>query len=205
MTDQYEATLDSSPLCAASPQRGRTPRRNAPPVSRPGGRIAHSLVARSEQHQGIGDTGDRFTFKRLATCRKALVTGIGAIAAVAVSTKDPLGSFLPAGTTHWLAVGVALVTALATYLTTNTNPSASAATARAKPESAATTLPDDKPPATASTPQIGTALAGLALVVGGAVWASLRRDRVSRQVVPLALLIRPSDVAVSLTAHGNRR
>ena len=118
--------------------------------------------------------------------------------------KDPLGSLMPAGAMHWLAVGVAFVTALATYLTANAKRPPATVTPASAPEPVVTTTPDDKPSGGAPKPQIGTAAAGLALVAGGAVWATLRRARIHRSVVPLALVIRPSDFHAWVSAAVDR-
>lgn len=139
--------------------------------------------------------------QRLAHCRKAMVSGLGAVAAVAVSVKDPLGSVLPAGATAWIAVGMAVVTAIATYLTTNTERGAVAMTPDVQGESVARGSVKDTPPDIAEQPPAASAvyaglpasqLAGLALMAGGMLWTAHRRGRTREPV--LGVMMSPDEV-----------
>lgn len=116
--------------------------------------------------------------------RKAMVGGIGAITAAAV----PLVSFLPAGVGHWLAAAAAVLTGFATYLIKNDAPSSAETTATqpvpaSSPKEALAQLPASVAPAR----HTGPVLAGLALIVGGAVLAGRHTERHSRCVSPVWL------------------
>src|ERR1700687_3038607 len=101
--------------------------------------------------------------KKLAEYRKALVSGIGVTTTLLVSALDSFGADLPTSVTHWLTGGVALATAVATYYTKNVEPSTSSEPA---PH---TTLAE--PAVDRGVRHMGWAMAGLAVVLGGARFA----------------------------------
>jgi hypothetical protein len=129
-------------------------------------------------------TGKRLKLK-LAECRKAMIGGIGAITAAVV----PLSPFLPASMTHLIAAAAAVMTGFATYLAKNATPAqGEKPPTQAEPESpmqdALAQSPASPPPAR----HTGPVLAGLALIVGGAVLAGRHTERHSRCVAPFTLL-----------------
>ena len=167
MAGERATTLESREFCMAEPSRAS---HRSASARRPLG-IDRTTAAAPE--------GRRFSF---AEYRKAMVGGIGAITAAAV----PLVSFLPAGVGHWLAAAAAVLTGFATYLTKNDTPaSAEESPTQAVPETprpeALAQLPTSPPPARPT----GPVLAGLALIVGGAVLAGRHSERHSRCVTLL--------------------
>lgn len=129
----------------------------------------------------------RLTLKKPAEYRKALVSGIGAITVVLVSLTEPLGGLLGATMTHWMAAGVAATTALATYFTKNAiSPAVPEPPPQAVHALSAQSVPE---PQSAGAPaHNGVAIAGLALIVGGAVLAGRHTERHRRCVSRFALL-----------------
>lgn len=158
-------SLESREFCLTPTTRAARPRPSSRPIAQlpPAGRPLRLKIAES---------------------RKAVVGGIGAI----VSTVVPLSPFLPAGVTHWLAAAAAVLTGFATYLTKNSSPTAAAD----PPVQAVTESPPlkvlEEQPVVPPARHAGPVLAGLALVVGGAVLAGRHTERHSRCVTPFALL-----------------
>lgn len=168
MAGERATTLQSREFCLTP---GREPRRSGS-ARRPLG-IDRSATGASDARQ-LG----------FAEYRKAMVGGIGAITAAAV----PLVSFLPAGVGHWLAAAAAVLTGFATYLIKNDAPSSAETPATqpapvASPHEALAQLPAGVAPAR----HTGPVLAGLALIVGGAVLAGRHSERHSRCVSPVWL------------------
>jgi hypothetical protein len=120
--------------------------------------------------------------KKVAEYRKALVSGIGATSAVAVSAMDSFGPYLSASVTHWAAAGLAMATAVGTFLTKN-----------AAPEAPAESAPDtaDEPAASVTTRNMGWAIAVLTVALGGAMFAGRNRGRRLQPIVPFAVLLPP--------------
>lgn len=168
MAGERATTLQSREFCLTP---GREPRRS--------GSARQPLVI--EPPATGASEGSRRGF---AEYRKAMVGGIGAITAAAV----PLVSFLPAGVGHWLAAAAAVLTGFATYLIKNDAPSSAEPPATqpvpvASPHEALAQLPAGVAPAR----HAGPVLAGLALIVGGAVLAGRHSERHSRCVSPVWL------------------
>lgn len=136
--------------------------------------------------------------RRLATYRKAVVSGLGAMMAVAVSVKDPLGFVLP-GATQWIAVGMAVATAIATYLTTN----------HAAPPPAVAPVPSPGPDTEQAhdipepRARFGTAVAGLLLVTGAMLWNHRSRRSRGQDTPNVAVIVHPNDLAGWLTKHSS--
>jgi hypothetical protein len=129
-------------------------------------------------------TGKRLKLK-LAECRKAMIGGIGAITAAVV----PLSPFLPATVTHWIAAAAAVMTGFVTYLAKNATPArVEKPPAQAGPESPPQDAPAQPPASPPPARHTGPVLAGLALIVGGAVLAGRHTERHSRCVTPFTLL-----------------
>ena len=192
--------VDPPQLCTPSPRRPLAQRRLSA-VAQPGGAVNHDADAASQR--SVDDARIRLYLNRLASCRKAIVSGIGGVAAVVISMKDPLVPLLPAGATHWFGIGVAALTALATYLATNSKPAPAAVEPASPHDAIAPTIHQASSSDSTHKPQMNTAVAGLALVAGGALWASLRRGRAKRPPIRLALLVRPSDLHTWLSSAGD--
>jgi hypothetical protein len=143
------------------------------PGPRDDGAVAGSAVAHPRDRQ-------RWAWRNIAEYRKAVVTCIGSFAAVVLAVKDPLASLLPSFATHWMGYAVAAATALATYRATNAKP--------AKPEAEAGAETDELP-ASSSQPQLGWALASMACVLGGAIFAGRLRGRRARPIVAYTVLL----------------
>lgn len=174
-------------FCTAS-DASRTPRRVGSPATevRQAGDQMQSDGVRP--HYSAGDwelaaqsVRTRLKPKNLAEYRKALVSGIGAITVVLVSLTEPLGGLLGGTATHWMAAGVAATTALATYFTKNATSAVPEPAPQAVQERSAQFVPE---PPTAGAParNTGAAIAGLALIVGGAVLAGRHTERHRRCV-----------------------
>jgi hypothetical protein len=176
MAGERATTVDSRGVCTAPVDPGRRLRRNA---SATGQRLS-SQQCSGECTLGTPSEGRRLKLK-IAEYRKAMVGGIGAITAAAV----PLSPFLPGGVAHWLAAAAAVLTGFATYLTKNATPAAvekpAAQDIPASPPQDAPSQPPASPPAR----RTGPVLAGLALIVGGAVLAGRHTERHSRCVTLL--------------------
>lgn len=166
MAGERATTLDSREFCMAGPRRA--PRRSA--------------LARRPANDPATAGAPEATGWSFAEYRKAMVGGIGAITAAAV----PLVSFLPAGVGHWLAAAAAVLTGFATYLIKNDAPASADRPSKppvpSPPQETQAQLPAN-PPSAAHT---GPVLAGLALIVGGAVWAGRHSERHSRCITLLA-------------------
>jgi hypothetical protein len=149
-------------------------------VAHPGpqddGAVARSAVAHPRD-------GQRWIWRKIAEYRKAVVTCIGSFAAVVLAVKDPLASLLPSFATHWMGYAVAAATAFATYRATNAKPEK-----LAKPEAAAGAESDELP-ASSSQPQLGWALASMACVLGGAIFAGRLRGRRAQPIVAYTVLL----------------
>lgn len=169
MAGERATTLQSREFCLTP---GREPRRS-------GSARQPLVIDRSATGAPEGRRGG------FAEYRKAMVGGIGAITAAAV----PLVSFLPAGVGHWLAAAAAVLTGFATYLIKNDAPS-SAETPATQPVPVASPprdAPAQLPASVAPARHTGPVLAGLALIVGGAVLAGRHSERHSRCVSPVWL------------------
>jgi hypothetical protein len=94
-----------------------------------------------------------------------------------------LASLLPSFATHWMGYAVAAATVLATYRATNAKPEKPA-----KPE-AEPGAETDELPASSSQPQLGWALASMACVLGGAVFAGRLRGRRAQPIVAYSVLL----------------
>ncbi len=97
-----------------------------------------------------------------------------------VSALDSFGAHLPPGVTHWLATGVVFATAVATFLTKNAPPETST-------EPATPTTIDEPAVVNPGARQMGLAMAGLAVVLGGAMLAGRNGRRKPDRVTPFAL------------------
>jgi hypothetical protein len=184
-------SLDTREFCVTPVEPGRAPRRSASAraaARQPLGGQPTSPEAGPKYCAGECALGTQPAAKRLklkfAGCQKAIVGGIGAVTAAVV----PLSPFLPGGVAHLIAAAVAVMTGFATYLTKNVTQAAAAEpAAQAVPASPPQTAPAQLP-GSAPARHTGPVLAGLALIVGGAVLAGRHTERHSRCVTPLTLL-----------------
>jgi hypothetical protein len=187
----HATSVDTREFCVTPAEPGRVWPRSASTraaARQPLGGQPTSPETGPESCAGECALGTQPAVKRLkpkfAECQKAIVGGIGAITAAVV----PLSPFLPGSIAHLIAAAVALMTGFATYLTKNaTQAAAVEPMAQAVPESPPQIVLDQLP---ASAPARHTApvLAGLALIVGGAVLAGRHTERHSRCVTPFTLL-----------------
>jgi hypothetical protein len=174
MAGERPITLDSREYCLTPAAPGRALRRA----------VGGTTAARRPYSDSQAPAGKRLKLK-LAECRKAMIGGIGAITAAMV----PLSPFLPASMTHLIAAAAAVMTGFATYLAKNATPAQrEKPPTEAEPESptqdALAQTPASPPPAR----HTGPVLAGLALILGGAVLAGRHTERHSRCVTPFTLL-----------------
>jgi hypothetical protein len=183
------ATVDRSRIGATSPGAQRISH-FSPALDSPGRISAGDLTSVDSLPRII----EVPLLHRLANYRKAVVSGLGAMLAVAMSVKDPLGSVLP-GATQWIAVGMAAATAIATYLTTNTAPTPPALVPTPPQEAGIRGLVD-KPQCRT---RFGTAFAGLVVVTGGILWARRSRGSSCQDAPKLAVIVHPNDFGTFLT------
>ena len=184
-------SVDTREFCVTPAEPGRASRRNASTrtVARQSlGGHPTSPEAGPKHCSGecaLGtEPADKSLKLKFADCRKAVVGGIGAITATVV----PLSPFLPGSVAHLIAAAVAVMTGFATYLTKNaTQATAAESATQAVPASPPQTAPAQLP-GSAPARHTGPVLAGLALIVGGAVLAGRHTERHSRCLTPFTLL-----------------
>jgi hypothetical protein len=184
-------SVDTREFCVTPVEPGRASRRSVSTVAaarQPLGGEPTSPEAGPKHCAGECALGTQPAVKRLklkfAKCQKAIVGGVGAITAAVV----PLSPFLPGSVAHLIAAAVAVMTGFATYLTKNATPAPAAepsaqAVPASPPQTALAQLPSSAP-----ARHTGPVVAGLALIVGGAVLAGRHTERHSRCVTPFTLL-----------------
>jgi hypothetical protein len=173
--------------CAAAPDAGRPTRRGISTATAPA------------QQATTGEpmpVRPRVNLRKPAEYRKALVSGVGAITVVLVALTEPLGGLLGAAATHWMTAGVAATTALATYFTKNAAPADAPGPPAELVQEPSTPSAAAPSPASPPTRSSGAAIAGLALIVGGAVLAGRHTERHRRCVTPFAY-VPPGGFSVS--------